>query len=492
MRSDLHRAWLFGLILVSGGACLAQEGKPAATAGAARAAPFVVSKETTWFTEPVRADGTIDYMEALNRRLGAGATKANNAAVTLLEAIGRGRGDRVENFNRVRAKLAMAAVVPDAVGQGAEYIGGLPDVVHGGPWTADKAPEVARFLTAHDASLNLMVEAARRDHYYMPMVRTREGDFLFATLLPHLLELRDLANALKARAMLELGNEDGEGFRRDIVALVRIGRLMTRAATLVEWLVAAGVEDMGLDGIEIAASGGWLSGAQVEEILGDLRGGPGGLGVADVFDPAERAFALEVLQACAAHGSGELARALVGTGINLTVRDEAADKDWNAAMRKGNAWYDRATAARRKATFAERMTAAKMVKADLDDLGATMGRGTKAGLVGPLEDRLIVETMPTLDRADVRETRLRIQRELAEVALALSVYRAKAGEYPGGLAELTPAYFKAVPVDLFTERPLVYRVEGAGYVLKSLGPNGRDDTGFAGAANDDLAVRAER
>jgi hypothetical protein len=488
-------------MLTAGGACFAQEGKPAAVAGvpaaAARPAPFLVSKETTWFTEPVRADGTVDYMEALNRRLGAGATKENNAAITLLEAIGRGRGDRVENFDRVRAKLGMAALAgarpgAGAAAGGAEYNGGLPAVVQSGPWTAEKAPEVARWLKSQDASLNLLVEAATRDHYFMPMVRTREGDYLFSTLLPHLIELRDLANALKARAMLALGNEDGEGFRRDVVALVRVGRLMTRGATLVEWMVAAGVEHMGLEGIEVAASGGWLSAAQVGEVLDDLREGPAGLAMAEVFDPAERTFPLEVLQACAAHGPAELARALEGTQVNVTVRDEGPDKDWSAALRKVNAWYDRASAARRKATHTERMAAAKEVRADLDVLVAKNRREAKGGVEGALEDRLIVEVMPSLDRVEVRQTRLRIHRELAEVALALSAFRAKAGEYPGGLAELTPAYLKAAPVDLFIDRPLAYRVEGAGYVLQSVGPNARDDAGTAGAGNDDLVVRAER
>src|SRR3954469_15390678 len=116
MRTDPRRAWVFGLILVSAGACLAQEktraAAPAAGAGGARAAPFVVSKETTWFTEPVRADGTIEYMEALNRRLGAGATKENNAAIPLLGAMGRGRGARIRNSDGVRAKFWIRPPLP--------------------------------------------------------------------------------------------------------------------------------------------------------------------------------------------------------------------------------------------------------------------------------------------------------------------------------------------------------------------------------------------
>jgi len=97
-----------------------------------------------------------------------------------------------------------------------------------------------------------------------------------------------------------------------------------------------------------------------------------------------------------------------------------------------------------------------------------------------------------MGRAMAMETRLLVDRDLTDVALALSAFRAASGEYPGDLAELRPAYLKAVPADRFTDRPLVYHVEGGGYVLKSLGANGKDDGAAIGAANDDRVVRAER
>src|SRR6184192_2449765 len=40
---------------------------------------FAISKETTYVAGPVRADGTIDYVEAINERLSQGVTKENNA-----------------------------------------------------------------------------------------------------------------------------------------------------------------------------------------------------------------------------------------------------------------------------------------------------------------------------------------------------------------------------------------------------------------------------
>ena len=40
-----------------------------------------ISKETTYITEPLRADGYPDYVAALNQRFSQGVTPENNAAV---------------------------------------------------------------------------------------------------------------------------------------------------------------------------------------------------------------------------------------------------------------------------------------------------------------------------------------------------------------------------------------------------------------------------
>ena len=49
---------------------------------------ITISKETTYITEPLRADGYVDYMAALNRRFSQGVTPENNAAVPFWQAVG--------------------------------------------------------------------------------------------------------------------------------------------------------------------------------------------------------------------------------------------------------------------------------------------------------------------------------------------------------------------------------------------------------------------
>src|SRR5271163_71889 len=70
------------------------EDRPAAKAEAKQAKkPYVavtISKETTFITAPLRKDGYVNYVAALNQRFGAGVTPENNAAVPFLKAMGPG------------------------------------------------------------------------------------------------------------------------------------------------------------------------------------------------------------------------------------------------------------------------------------------------------------------------------------------------------------------------------------------------------------------
>jgi hypothetical protein len=66
---------------------------------------------------------------------------------------------------------------------------------------------------------------------------------------------------------------------------------------------------------------------------------------------------------------------------------------------------------------------------------------------------------------------------LAMTAVALEQFRAASGKYPATLNELTPNYLDAAPADPFDGQPLRYRLQGAGYLLYSIGQDLKDDGG---------------
>ena len=73
---------------------------------------------------------------------------------------------------------------------------------------------------------------------------------------------------------------------------------------------------------------------------------------------------------------------------------------------------------------------------------------------------------------------------MVQIAFAMAAYRTEHGGYPEDLAKLVPKYLKAIPEDPFAEKPLRYKREGTGYVLYSVGPNGRDDDGRESLVRD--------
>lgn len=65
----------------------------------------------------------------------------------------------------------------------------------------------------------------------------------------------------------------------------------------------------------------------------------------------------------------------------------------------------------------------------------------------------------------------------ARSGLACRIFKSRTGEYPKNLEALVPGLLTEVPVDPFTGKPLVYRREGKGFIVYSLGSNLKDDGG---------------
>jgi hypothetical protein len=77
------------------------------------------------------------------------------------------------------------------------------------------------------------------------------------------------------------------------------------------------------------------------------------------------------------------------------------------------------------------------------------------------------------DRRDETLARL----ALARWGLALCVYHQRAGQYPSSLAEVEQAAGVSLPADPLGGTEPVYHSEGNGYLLYSVGLNGRDEGG---------------
>lgn len=85
--------------------------------------------------------------------------------------------------------------------------------------------------------------------------------------------------------------------------------------------------------------------------------------------------------------------------------------------------------------------------------------------------------IPNLEAASLKVATLDALMLTSRVGLACRVYKSRTGEYPESLEALVPGLLTGVPVDPFTGDPLVYRREGEGFIVYSVGSNLKDDRG---------------
>jgi hypothetical protein len=78
------------------------------------------------------------------------------------------------------------------------------------------------------------------------------------------------------------------------------------------------------------------------------------------------------------------------------------------------------------------------------------------------------------------------------VAIALARYQRAHKRYPKNLEALAPKYLAQIPQDIFSGKALIYHPTNNGYLLYSVGINGKDEGGRGyddKPPGDDLSVR---
>lgn len=86
--------------------------------------------------------------------------------------------------------------------------------------------------------------------------------------------------------------------------------------------------------------------------------------------------------------------------------------------------------------------------------------------------------MPAIERVIEISCRNKVQCEAAITTLAIMRYKQDKGDYPETLEQLVEAgYLKEIPMDPWSDKPLVYRKTEGNFILYSVGKNFVDDGG---------------
>jgi len=487
---------------------------------------FTIGKETTFVTGPVDKDGYIDYAAALNKHWRRGVTAASNANVLIWQALGpRPEGGRPmpAEFYRWLGTQPLPEVGPYFVDlfpflkqefnikpQAANAFFQQQDKAQSRPWKAKDYPELASWLKANDKPLAVVALASRRPHYFSPLVpvKSKQGSSgLVGALLPGVQKTRSIAAALVARAMVRLGEGKPDAAWDDLLTCHRLGRLVGRGPTLIEGLVGLALNAIAVQAEQVYLDRGRPGAKKLQTCLEDLRKLPPLPSMAEKVGWGERFMFLDVVTQTDRHGIKYL-EGLMAAADGSKPPQELADRilkdiDWDSALRNANRWYDRLAAALREKNRADREKKLdrierelKALKQHLEDggLAPLFERGKKTGKARGkvLGDLLISLLMPAVRKVQSAVDRVRQTEDNLFAAIALARYERANKRYPKDLRALVPKYLGQIPQDAFSGKALIYHPTNNGYLLYSVGVNGKDEGGRGyndKPQGDDLSVR---
>ncbi len=485
---------------------------------------FTVCKETTYVTGPLDADGRIDYVAALNDRLAKGVTPDSNAMALLWKALGpKPEGYAVEAayFKRLAipappergdyfvnsTTFFKARLKVDRADDGVKKLYEQEEAAHLRPWKADEFPAVADWLAANDKPLAVVAEAARRPVYFSPVAphMTKDGPSgILGTHSYGLVACRSVVNALTARAMLRIGKGDAAGAWADLLTGLRLGRHIARGGHHhIDLLVGGVLESVAARTTVAFLDRAELDAKQLAACRRDLDGLPPPPDLAERADVHDRFFFLDTVMVFD-RGIAKSMDALGGDKDIEALLRTTKVFDWDPTLRAANAFHDRMATALRHPDRANRVRAVKHLLDELNDRAkfdaelkavadAVAGGHNPSEAVSRAVGNIVRgQLVSAWDKLHDAADRQRQGHANLQVAFALAAYKLDHGRYPEALAALAPKYLPTVPGDLFSGKELVYRPAAGGYVLYSVGPNGKDDGGRGrddDPAGDDVVVR---
>ncbi|MCA9145180.1 MAG: hypothetical protein KDB05_20430, partial [Planctomycetales bacterium] len=406
------------------------------------------------------------------------------------------------------------------------------------PWRGESLPELAMWLERQSKHTDSFVAGSQVTRYYAPYVMSEQGHIaklrslrrlwgafetssdkterlaagiassLFADLDEHPAPLsrihvtessgqsRQVARLLSARARLRIGERDLDNAREDILAIHRIGRLLSQGM-LEEWILGIALDDMAcLLDLELLTFGN-LPKEETLQHLKDLDRLPPLRSAADQIDVDDRHVALDAMQYAARRRKEIVQLFNAGqSGIDRQTMKAILSIDWNEAMRVLNDKFDKYVAALEEDDFRKALDAMKGLgspqrasdDAERLEQMKVAARGSIEELsqfMGQLYFDKYAHILPKIER------RPQARREVVRAAYAAHLFRLQEGIYPTSIDELTPILVDPVS-DRYTGKPLLLKSIEGGIVIYSVGENLIDDGGQTytdGSDKDDILIR---
>jgi hypothetical protein len=335
--------------------------------------PLLISRDTTYITQPLREDGRgVDYFGALEQRYTPETMMTDdNGYRMVVRALGNLDQTDYQTYTSPGGEpdyspeelAAFAAQTYEKLGldpsieptmtyqsaydflddyREANEIEGDPHeqwdkFEH--PWTEANFPAMSGWVEEASPALDLFAEAVTRPDFHIPRTR-RDGLMLLMYLdsTDHIQITRDIARSFKIRAYYRIGVGDIDGAIDDVIACKQLGRHVQSQGSFI-WLLV-GIASEGIaDAVELGLSErNPLTEAQLQRLI-DAKNALPPPPEPNEFMVAERYFVLDYMQGVAL-GENSLGAITDSNSQAYSQLMGGSSTDWNIVMRRINQHYD--------------------------------------------------------------------------------------------------------------------------------------------------------
>ena len=353
--------------------------------------------------------------------------------------------------------------------------------------TVEQRNIAERWVREYNDALELIIEGSQRPYCWRTYkTKTAQGGMI-GVLMPNLSEFRGLAYALRLRAWLRAEQGRYQSAFADMKSCYRFGQHLKGDKLLIEQLVGIAIEAISVHTIRDIVGGYDIDSTVLadfqlnfEQIIADENFA--------ISFKADKLFIYDEIQRCFTSdriGKGHLylPRFIKISDMSSNYEYEGELEDFivealvsapfllmhpnkEETLRTANAFYD----------YYEKLSLKTALQGHIES--EDMDKKVEVFLKGNYFLNILT---PAVLRVIQISHRLPVDVKGALAMIAIFRYKADKGRYPQDLNQLlTTGYLKQMPIDSYSDRPLVYKKTEDNFMLYSIGPNFVDDGGKPG------------
>ncbi len=299
---------------------------------------------------------------------------------------------------------------------------------------------------------------------------------------PHFFKMRNLARLLAADAMLKKREGDIEGAARNCVTTFKMAKhLSDDVPTVIGSLVSMAIFSQGYRALEMTLADAKVRPQSYRSLIEALSSLDFAKGAVRAWQ-GERASGLAVfkwLEEAPYQKRLERLKKVIGLeSVNELSHATAGSSGviWQFILDNDRAVYLWAMRGGEEELRVWLLNGPAPSQPEAKKLGDQFKKEFQKRLVRRMAIISVVLTSLS-SNLGIRAANHESMRRVALTAVALRLYSHEHGRYPKSLRELVPKYLPSVPLDPFTNKPIQYRRTEKGFVVWSIGWDGKDDGG---------------